>query len=394
MKTFVRLSLCLTIALFAIARAAAPVKAKPSVAPAKTEKKESAEAATAKVDAKGALAGARKALAAMVKAAREDTGLDPKTPKNKPFWSATRKLSTQLDKAQKGFAAKNDDFFKGVSEARSAEEQMKVDWQLTDSKNKEVIEAGKKLGHALAILRTDFSKEAARKKKGGELTAKEKEQFAKIKKQQTELLGKVKALRAIATKDKGLEHGLQKIETGANRVVKAPETVDGFIATLYLLDELEGLLYGYDYYVDKDWRNNWVNVATWTSSWDPYVDSWSPAPYVWVDATITVNIPAEEDFTVSEDLSEPEIEAQDDFAENEPVDMSEPEREEVAQEEDSDAEVEADDAEDDDDSMEDSSDEEGEDFDGESDDDGGGTDDDDDGGDDAGNDDGGDEGGE
>jgi hypothetical protein len=27
---------------------------------------------------------------------------------------------------------------------------------LTDSKNKKVIENGKKLGHALAILRTDF----------------------------------------------------------------------------------------------------------------------------------------------------------------------------------------------------------------------------------------------
>ena len=80
----------------------------------------------------------------------------------------------------------------------------------------------------------------------------------------------MKALEAKAKKDKGLERGLKKITAGANRVVKAPETVDGFIATLYLLDELEGLLYGYDYYVDKDWRNDWVNVATWTAWWDPY----------------------------------------------------------------------------------------------------------------------------
>ena len=71
--------------------------------------------------------------------------------------------------------AKSDDFFKAISDARSAEEQMKIDWQLTDSKNKKVIDAGKKVGHALAILRTNFSKEADRKKKGGNLTAKEKE---------------------------------------------------------------------------------------------------------------------------------------------------------------------------------------------------------------------------
>ena len=43
-----------------------------------------------------------------------------------------------------------------ASRTRQAEEQLKVDWQLTDSKNKKVIEYGKKLGHALAILRTDF----------------------------------------------------------------------------------------------------------------------------------------------------------------------------------------------------------------------------------------------
>src|SRR5204863_3200434 len=96
-----------------------------------------------------------------------------------------------LKTAEKGLGTKNNDFFKGIAEARKAEEQMKVDWQLTDSKNKKVIENGKKLGHAIALLRTDFSQEAARKKKGGELTAKEKAQLEKIKTQQKALLAKI-----------------------------------------------------------------------------------------------------------------------------------------------------------------------------------------------------------
>jgi cell division protein FtsB len=89
---------------------------------------------------------------------------------------------------------------------------MKVDWELTGSKDKSVIDNGKKLGHALALLRTDFSKEAERKKKGGELTAKEKAEFDKIKAQQKELLAKIKKLEKEAQKDKALEKGLRKIQ--------------------------------------------------------------------------------------------------------------------------------------------------------------------------------------
>jgi hypothetical protein len=81
---------------------------------------------------------------------------------------------------------------------------LKVDWELTDSKNSQVIENGKKLGHAIVLLRTDFSKEAARKKNGRELTAKEKAEFDKIKAQQKELLAKIAKLKAAAKKDKAL----------------------------------------------------------------------------------------------------------------------------------------------------------------------------------------------
>ncbi len=411
-KALIRIGMCALLVGFGVERTIGAPKATPvevkakakAVAKPKAAKKPKAEVASGKVDAKGALAGTRKALAVMIRAARADKGLDPKTPKNKPFWSATQKLSKQLDGAQKGLAAKNDEFFKGISGARSAEAQMKVAWQLTGSENKPVIDAAKKLGRALAILRTDFSKEADRKKKGGELTAREKEQFAKIKKQQADLLAKVKALETKARKDKGLERGLKKIAADANRVVKAPETVDGFVATLYLLDELEGLLYGYDYYVDKDWRNDWLNVSTWTAAWDPYMDGWTTSPYVWSDTPLVVDIYPSEEFAVPVELSEPEIESEGDFAENVPVEMSEPEQEQVAADENSDPEVESD-ATDDDDSMEDPSDDEGEDFDGDGDDDGGdadddggdddadGGDDDDDGGgdDDGGDDDGGDD---
>jgi hypothetical protein len=363
MKNFIRLAVCALLVGFGLDRTifrhtlvAAPAKGH-TAAKSHATKADSGK----KTTAKQALDGARKAFAVMIKAARADRGLDAKVAKNKPFWLATRKLAKQLDRAQKGLAAKNDEFFKAISDARSAEEQMKIDWLLTGSKNKEVVDNAKKLGRALAILRTDFSKEAARKKKGGELTDKEKQQFAKIKSQQTALLSKIKVLEKKAKADKGLEQGLKKIAHAANKIVKAPETVDGLVATLYLVDEIEGMLSGYDYYVDKQWRGDWVNVETLTTEWETtYTEFEVSESYDWSSIDISIEVYTTEDYAVTEEVSEEEINTEESWAESESVDMSEAEEEEVAAEEDSDAEVESDDSADED-SMDDASDDEGQD---------------------------------
>ena len=269
MKKLVSLSLCLSLSLFAVARAMKPGQILAVVAKT-AQKKPTGE----KADAKTLLGDANKALAAMIKAARADQDLDPKTPKNKPFWKSTQLIAKNLKMAKTGFAAKNNDFFKGIAGARQAEEQMKVDWELTDSKNKQVIENGKKLGHAIALLRTDFSKEAARKKKGGELTAKEKAEFDKIKAQQKELLAKIVKVKAAAKKDKALEKGLREMEKQANHVINEPVTLDAYIATLYLLDVQAGLIRGYEYYVDKPWRTDYLVLVDWVHTYETSYYEW------------------------------------------------------------------------------------------------------------------------
>jgi len=373
MRNLVRLLLCLALVGFAVARAVTPSKELAATAKT-TQKKPSGK----KADAKTLLQDAKKALAAMVKAARADKGLDPKIPKNKPFWKSVHLVAKNLKTAEKGLATKSNDFFKAIADAREAEEQMKVDWQLTGSKNKSVIDNAKKLGHAIALLRTDFSKEAARKKKGGELTAQEKAQFDKIKAQQKELLAKIKKLEKEAQKDKALEKGLHEIQKQANHILKEPATVDAYIATLYLLDVQIGLVRGYEYYVDKDWRSDWVALETITTNYETSYSEWeTSASYEWASVDISADIYEGEDVDVSESVSDEEVNSEESYAENESFDMSEAEEEEVAAEEDTDEEV----ASDDEDSMEDASDDEGEDMS----DDGG----DDDGGDDDGGDDGG-----
>jgi hypothetical protein len=168
---------------------------------------------------------------------------------------------------------------------------MKVDWELTGSKDKSVIDNGKKLGHALALLRTDFSKEAERKKKGGELTAKEKAEFDKIKAQQKELLAKIKKLEKEAQKDKALEKGLRKIQAQANHILKEPATVDAYIATLYLLDVQIGLVRGYEYYVDKSWRADYLAVVNLETRYESSYSEWeTSASYEWASVDTSVDI--------------------------------------------------------------------------------------------------------
>jgi hypothetical protein len=386
MKNLIRILLCLCLIDFAISRAIS-FAALPSPSLADTAKTAPKKPSGKKATAKELIASAKKALAAMVKNARADKELDPKNPKNKPFYAAVKKISKQLNRAEKGLTAKSNDFFDAIRQTRAAEEQMKVDWELADSKNKGVIGNGKKLGHALAILRTDYSKEALRKQKGGELTAKEKAEFAKIKAQQKDLIAKIDKLKAKAKKDKALEYGLKEMEKEARRVVKAPLTVDAFIATLYLIDEIRGQLYGYDYYVDKDWRSDWIVVDTYVTSWDAtYAEFETSETYEWASIDIAVDIDVGEEVDVSESVSADEITAEENYVENESFDMSEAEENEVAEEEDSDADVDSDESADDD-SMDDASDDEGEDM---SDDEGGGDEDTGD----EGGDDGGDDGGE
>jgi hypothetical protein len=384
MNKLVSLSLCLSLSLFAVARATKPGQTLAVVA--KTAQK---QPTGEKADAKTLLDDASKALAAMIKAARADTGLDPKTPKNKPFWKSTQLIAKNLKMARTALVAKGNDFFKGIAEARQAEEQMKVDWELTDSKNKQVIENGRKLGHAIALLRTNFSKEAARKKKGGELTTKEKAEFDKIKAQQKELLAKIAKLRAAAKKDKALEKGLREMEKQANHIIKEPITLDAYIATLYLLDGQIGLIRGYEYYVDKPWRADYLVLVDWAHTYETSYYEWETSvSYDWALVDTSVEIYEGEDVTVSESVSNEEISSEESYAEHESFDMSEGEEEEVAAEEDTDEEV----ASADDDSMEDASDDEGEDVsDADSGDDEGA--DDNGGDDDSGGDDGGDDGG-
>ncbi len=332
--------------LSSLAAAAKPAASKTKPAIAAKPKAQAKKTTGKKATAADLVAAAKKANAAMIKNARVDKGLDPKVAKNKPFYTAAKKVSTQLDRAEKGLAARNNDFFDAVSGARSAQEQLKVAWGLTDSKNAKVAADARALGNALDLLRRDYSKEAARKKKGGELTAKEKAEFGKIQAHQKELLAKIKTLQAKSTKDKALQRGLAKMEKESRRIANAKMDLADYLAALYLLDELEGQLYGYDYYIDPAWRRDWIVVDTYVGYYTPiYANVWTDYGYDWDYVTTPVDIYVDDNVYVDDPLSPAEVDAQEDFVDNGDFDMSPAEAADVAADDaDDDAQADAGDA--------------------------------------------------
>lgn len=333
MKNFIRILICFCLSTFAIGRAVSHAASSSAAHAAKAGAHP--KPAGKKATAKELVATSKKALASMLKKARADKALDPKKPKNKPFYASAKKIATQLDRAEKGLGAKNNDFFDATAKARTAHEQMVVAWNLTGSKNKQVGADGKALGHALDALRKDYSKEAARQKKGGELTAKEKTQFEKIKAQQKDLLAKIDKLQGKAKKDKALEQGLAKMKKEAQHIAAAPLTVNDYIAALYLIDTIEGQLYGYDYYVDPAWRSDWIVVDTFLSLWAPiYTDFWYGVDYDYAywDNPVDVYV---DGYDVYDSVPAEDVAAEEDFVENEP-DMTEAEENDVADDNDAD----------------------------------------------------------
>jgi hypothetical protein len=380
MKKFLPLFLCVLLSIFTVARAT-----KSANTPAPDTKMAQQKPTVRQADAKTLLDDANKALAVMIKAARTDEELDPKTPKNKAFWKPAQVVAKNLKLAQTGLQTKSNDFFNGIAEANRAEQQMKIGLQLTDSKNTKLIENGKILGNAIEMLRTNYSKEAARKKQGGELTGKEKAEFETIKAQQKDLLAKISKLEKSAQKDKAVANGPSEIQKQAERITGQPATLDAYIATLYLLDRQIGLIRGYHYYVDTSLRSDYVALIDWIAGYEARYYTWyDTVLYDWTSVDESVDI--YEDVTVSESVSEEEISSEESYAETESFDISDAEEQQVTAEENTDEQVAASDE----NSIEDASDDAGEGMNG--DDSGDAAADEDTGDDDGGNDDGGNEG--
>jgi len=274
------------------------------------------------------LQSAKESLAYTAKAARNaGEKLSPETPTAKPFLLSLKKINDALGDADTGLKEKNPEFFKAVDAARSGVAEMQATWDLTGSDDRNVMAGAKKLGGDIIALHENYSPLAARRAKGGELTAAEKAKFNKIQAQQAALDKKLAALAAKYKNNKALGAGVKQIRNKANRIAKAKPSVASYTGAIDLLSSIAGLIAGYSYYVPASARSEWVTIESVPSSWS-YQSVYEEYSYEWSSVEESVEIYDSE----SIEVSETEIEEEETYLEETSVEMTEEEETEVAEE--------------------------------------------------------------
>ncbi len=184
----------------------AEAKAKPGKPPQKEGgKRKQEKPKTGKKNAAAVLTQMEKATAYTIKTAqaegaakkqggKEGGALDPREKRQRPFWSGLKTVNKNVDALKKAIAAKDQNYFKLLDETGRAVAQVNDSARLIRVQNKGVIKGIKAMSVSYNELRRNFGKEAARKKKGGELSAKEKEQLAKLRGESKKLQAQLKAM--------------------------------------------------------------------------------------------------------------------------------------------------------------------------------------------------------
>jgi hypothetical protein len=221
--------------------------------------------------------------------------LNPKSKVEKPFWSGLKKSDQQIKLIESGLKAKNADFIKGINGLGKNLAEMDTAWAILkkqDKHKKSHISKGiANLNKAYALLDKHYGGAAARLKKGGELTDKEKAQVAKAKAEQEKLLAKLLILKGKA-KEKSIQSRMtadiiRKVERLSKTEVIDVKT---YVLLMQELSELDDIIYGYDQCL---------------LTWEPaYYTEWKT---VETDLVVVEEIYSEENWTEYEEWSETEV---------------------------------------------------------------------------------------
>lgn len=280
MMKILRIAVCLLLIGSAVEQAlgAGPsdkktaLKEKPGEKKSSTAKKAAPKKSPA--NAAGLLSDMEKATAYILKeaqapaAAGEKTAgkLDPKQKSQKPFWSGLKTINTNVDGMKKAIAAQDPNFFKILDASGRAVAQINDSAQLMRIRDKHVLNGVKALSISYHALRKNFGKEAARKKKGGELSAKEKEQLTQMQTEVKKLQSELQAMqgKVEAKKNPRLLSQINDLSKLASEVAGVKGTdVNAYTEMLYLLDYLSNDWYAFGLVVQV---NEPDLYAVWTSS--------------------------------------------------------------------------------------------------------------------------------
>lgn len=210
---------------------------------------------------------------------KEGGKLDPKKKTQRPFWSALKAINGNV-KAMKGaIAAKDPKFFKLLDETGRAVAEVNHGAQLLRLKDRKALAGVKALSVSYNELLKNFGKEAARKKKGGELSAAEKEQLAKMRSGAKGVRDKLKAMQTKLDRKKNARLYAQLMDLIAlsSKIDRLKgDNLNAYIEMLYLVDYLTDDWYSYGQYLqvwDPALYTEWTSYSSVYESYYSYYET-------------------------------------------------------------------------------------------------------------------------
>src|SRR4051794_39431776 len=197
MKYLLTIALCLAL-VFGVGAQRRIIAQQTTTTEETTTTTESTVDKTSKLKKKSAsalIAAVQKADLYVYKVSKKNSQLNSKKKGQRPYWLGLKTINTKTKGMKKALTAKDKSFFKLLSETGLAVTDVKTGVNLLAVKDKDVLRGVKALTIAYNELYRNYGKEAARKKKGGNLTKKETEQLTKMETEAKTVETKLKTMR-------------------------------------------------------------------------------------------------------------------------------------------------------------------------------------------------------
>lgn len=205
----------------------------------------------------------------IVESAYEDTmraaqasgsGLDARTARNRPFWSALDRVGVAVEDVGRALRARDERFFQALERGSRALGELRVVWSRAGVRSREVEHGVRLLSSSFRLLRGSYGSEHLRSRRGGGLTAAERQRFERIQAVQARFAERLEALerKAAARRDRTTAAEMARLLTEAERIASAPMTVNAYLNALIASDEMQGEWDGNRYYADPVDRQDWL----------------------------------------------------------------------------------------------------------------------------------------
>lgn len=272
-----------------------------------------AVAAQKKVTAGQLVKGAERAVAVLIRSARQsrDPALSSTSERAKPFWNAIRRLDTGVDQMATGLRAKKKTFFYGLGDAVSAGHAAAVGLAQSGAWDGAVSKDLSRVQTILGVLERSFGKTAVRKQQGGELTAAERRQLAEMRRKQEELRGKLDGVQGKVAGNAAAISGIRRIREYSDSIYYSRDTIADFVAALTTIQIVDGLLWGWHWWWTPD--GVWVEHYS-LDVYDVYHASIDVIDYDWGYTQALVDVELE-GYALDEKMTEAEIESNDAYLE-------------------------------------------------------------------------------